>query len=98
MSDDDEKRSLDLLEANHTFPGEYPLTVIALNTDEVTAALLKSVEEGLAEPLAEAARETRSSSGGKYLSHRMRVPCASAADVIRLYARIRLVQGVVTVL
>jgi putative lipoic acid-binding regulatory protein len=94
----DEKRSLDLLEANHTFPGDYHVTVIALNSDEVTAALLDSVQEGLAEPLADAARETRSSSGGKYLSHRMRVPCASASDVIRLYARIRLVQGVVTVL
>ncbi len=95
---DDEKRSLDLLEANHTFPGDYPITVIALNSDDVTAALVESVQEGLAEPLAEAARETRSSSGGKYLSHRLRVPCASAADVIRLYARIRRVQGVVTVL
>jgi putative lipoic acid-binding regulatory protein len=94
----DEKRSLDLLEANHTFPGDYHVTVIALNSDEVTAALINSVQEGLAEPLAEAARETRSSSGGKYLSHRMRVPCASAFDVIRLYARIRLVQGVVTVM
>jgi putative lipoic acid-binding regulatory protein len=48
--------------------------------------------------LAEAARETRSSSGGKYLSHRIRVPCTTAADVIRLYARIKRVQGVVTVL
>ena len=95
---DDEKRSLELLEANHEFPGEYPLTVIALNSDAVTVALVESVQEGLAEPLAEGARETRSSSGGKYLSHRMRVPCATAADVIRLYARIRRVQGVVTVL
>jgi len=95
---DDEKRLLDLLEANHVFPGDYPLTVIALNSEAVTVALIESVQEGLAEPLAEAARETRSSSGGKYLSHRMRVPCASAADVIRLYARIRGVEGVVTVL
>jgi putative lipoic acid-binding regulatory protein len=98
VSDDDEKRSLDLLEANHTFPGDFHVTVIALNSDEVTAALVESVQEGLAEPLGDAARETRSSSGGKYLSHRMRVPCATAADVLRLYARIRGVQGVVTVL
>jgi len=95
---DDEKRSLDLLEANHEFPGDYHLTVIALNSDAVTAALIESVQEGLAEPLVEGARETRSSSGGKYLSHRMRVPCATAADVIRLYARVRRVEGVVTVL
>ena len=98
MSDDDEKRILDLLEANHKFPGDYPITVIALNSEDVTVALVESVQQGLAAPLADDARETRSSSGGKYLSHRLRVPCASAADVIRLYARIRLVQGVVTVL
>ena len=95
---DDEKRAVDLLEANHTFPGDFSITVIALNNEAVTAALVESVQEGLAAPLDEAARETRSSSGGKYLSHRMRVPCASASDVIRLYARIRLVQGVVTVM
>jgi putative lipoic acid-binding regulatory protein len=98
VSDDDEKRILDLLEANHIFPGDYPITVIALNSDDVTAALVESVQEGLQAPLGEQARETRSSSGGKYLSHRLRVPCASAADVIRLYERIRRVQGVVTVL
>lgn len=95
---DDEKRSLDLLEANHSFPGDFPLTVIALNSEEVTAALVRSIEEGLPGPLAEDARETRSSSGGKYLSHRLRVPCAAATDVIRLYARVRQVSGVVTVL
>ena len=95
---DDEKRSVELLEANHAFPGDFPLTVIALNSEEVTAALVQSIEEGLPGPLAADARETRSSSGGKYLSHRLRVPCAAAADVIRLYARVRQVNGVVTVL
>lgn len=95
---DDEKRRLDLLEANHEFPGDYPITVIALNSDAVTAALVESVQEGLAAPLGDEARETRSSSGGKYLSHRLRVPCESAADVIRLYERVRRVDGVVTVL
>jgi putative lipoic acid-binding regulatory protein len=98
VSEDDEKRTRDLLEANHTFPGDYPITVIALNSEDVTAALVDSVQEGLGAPLGDDARETRSSSGGKYLSHRLRVPCASSADVIRLYERIRRVQGVVTVL
>jgi putative lipoic acid-binding regulatory protein len=95
---DDEKRSIDLLEANHVFPGVFPLTVIALNSEAVTAALLSSIEAGLPDPLPAAARESRLSSGGKYASHRVRVPCAAAADVIRLYERVRLVDGVVTVL
>ena len=40
MSDDDEKRSLDLLEANHTFPGDFHVTVIALNSDRYIEAYL----------------------------------------------------------
>jgi len=40
---DDEKRSIELLEANHQFPGEFPLTVIALNSETVTVALVQSV-------------------------------------------------------
>lgn len=95
---DDEQRSLELLEANHSFPGDFPLTVIALNSEEVTRALVQAVEEALPAPLPDDARETRLSSGGKYISHRLRVPCAAAADVIRLYARVRQVSGVVTVL
>ena len=95
---DDEKRTLALLEANHTFPGEFPLTVIALNNDAVTAAIVVSVEEGMEGRLAADAHETHLSSGGKYRSHRLRVPCAAAADVIRLYARVRGVDGVLTVL
>ena len=95
---DDEKRTIDLLEANHAFPGDFPLTVIALNSEAVTEALLLSIQEVLAEPLPANARESRLSSGGKYASHRLRVRCVAAADVIRLYARVRLVEGVVTVL
>lgn len=95
---DDEKRTLELLEAHHAFPGEYPVTVIVLNSDGITGALVAAIEDELAVTLAATACETRSSSGGKYLSHRLKVPCAAAADVIRLYARIRRVEGVVTVL
>jgi len=95
---DDEKRSLELLEANHAFPGDFPLIVIALNSDEVTAAVINAAQEGLPAPLPPDAHETRLSSGGKYISHRLRVPCAASADVIRLYARVRAVSGVVSVL
>jgi len=95
---DDEKRTLALLEANHAFPGEFPLTVIALNNEVVTAAIVVSVEEGMDGRLVPEAHETHLSSGGKYMSHRLRVPCSAAADVIRLYARVGRVDGVVTVL
>jgi putative lipoic acid-binding regulatory protein len=95
---EDDQRTLALLEANHVFPGPYPLSVIALNTDEVAAAVRRSVEEGLSAPLGDADWESRVSAGGKYASHRVAVPCLEAADVIRLYERVRRVDGVVTVL
>ena len=98
MSDEDERRTLELLEANHVFPGEFHFTVIARNDESVTAAIVLSIEAGLGAPLAEAAREIRLSSGGKYVSHRLTVPCATAADVVRLFAGVRRVDGVMTVL
>lgn len=95
---DDEKRTLELLEANHSFPGDYPLVVIAQNADDVTAAVYRAVAEETGAAPGDEARESRSSSGGKYLSHRIAVRCQGAADVVRLYARLRRVDGVVTVM
>jgi putative lipoic acid-binding regulatory protein len=107
---DDQQRTLALLEANHAFPGDYPLTVIARNDEAVTAAVLLAIQEvlrealgeglgeGLGASLPETAREQRLSAGGKYVSHRLSVPCAAAIDVVRLYERVRRVDGVMTVL
>jgi putative lipoic acid-binding regulatory protein len=87
-----------LLEANHRFPGEYHLSVIALNADGVFAAIRAAIEAGLVAPLEDATWETRESSKGKYLSHRFRVPVQSAADVLALYERLHGLEGVVTVM
>jgi putative lipoic acid-binding regulatory protein len=100
LSDDERARALALLEATHKFPGLYPLSVIALSGTEVATAVREAIEEGLGGvPLAEDALETSvPSSGGKYASHRYRVPCQSPADVLDLYARLRKVPGVVRLL
>jgi len=50
------------------------------------------------EPLADEAYQTVMSRGGRYSSHRFKVPCRAAEDVLALYARIKRVKGVVTVL
>jgi putative lipoic acid-binding regulatory protein len=94
----DRQRAIDLLEANHVFPGEYAFSVIALNEDAITAAVVGAIEAELGAPLEGEAREARPSSQGKYVSHRLRVRCQSAAQVLALYARLRGLQGVVTVL
>jgi hypothetical protein len=96
--DRDRRRAIDLLEANHVFPGDYAVSVIALNAEEVTAAVIAAVQAGLPGPLDEAAHEARPSAQGKYVSHRLTVPVADAEGVLALYARLRGIEGVITVL
>lgn len=91
-------RAIALLEATHSFPVEYQVSVIAQNVDEVVADVRAAVEEGLPAPLTGDAYQSVPSSGGRYVSHRFRVPCARPEDVLALYARIRRVKGVITVL
>ena len=106
------ERAMALLEATHDFPCEYEITVIAFNREPVTAALRR--ELGLGERDAEAARpgasaearpgepghrhRIRPSREGKYLSHRFSTRVDHAAQVIELHARLRAVDGVVTIL
>ena len=92
------KRAIELLEANHSFPGDFSLSVIARSDDAVEAAVLAAAAAGLGRPLAADAHERHPSAHGKYVSHRLKVPCASAEEVLVLFARLRAVDGVVTIL
>jgi putative lipoic acid-binding regulatory protein len=92
------QRAIALLEANHVFPTEYAVSVIAVNTDGVTQEIVAAVCAELEGPLPGEAHEVRPSAQGKYVSHRLAVPCANAEHVLRLYARLRAVEGVKTIL
>ena len=92
------RRAIDLLEANHDFPGDFTVSVIARNDEGVSEAVLAAAAAGLGAPLGEGAHERHPSAHGKYVSHRLKVPCASAEAVLVLYARLRAVDGVVTIL
>ena len=83
-------RALALLEAAHQFPCDYALTVIAFNREEVEAAVREAVEP--------TRHERVSSRGGKYVSHRFEVRVVTSTDVLEIYARVRQVEGVVTIL
>jgi putative lipoic acid-binding regulatory protein len=93
---DERKRAIDLLEANHAFPCEFFVSVIARNEDAIEVAVLAAARADAV--LASVRHERHASSGGKYVSHRLEVPCASAEEVLLLYARLRAVEGVITVL
>src|SRR5262245_54146360 len=92
------RRAIELLEASHVFPGTFSLSVIARSDEIVEAAVLAAAAVGLDGPLAVDAHERRPSEHGKYVSHRLQVPVASAEDVLALYARLRAVDGVISIL
>jgi putative lipoic acid-binding regulatory protein len=95
---EDRDRLLALLQAQHTFPGEYYLSVITFTEETIFAALQAAIDEGLARPLDPASCERTASRTGKYTSHRFRVHCLAPEDVLALYDRVRRVTGVVNVL
>lgn len=114
--DDAVARALALLEATHQFPCEYAITVIAFNSEVITAAVRQEAEarvnladadpatgDGSRHPMSAGGAggsgyQARASREGKYLSHRFSVPVRAAAEVLDLYARLRAVEGVVTIM
>lgn len=92
------RRAIELLEANHGFPCSFSLSVIARTDDAVEAALLAAAAVGLGQPLGKDAHHRKPSTHGKYVSHRLNIPCQSAEAVLDLFARLRAVDGVITIL
>jgi putative lipoic acid-binding regulatory protein len=96
-SDDDRaarQRAIELLEANHQFPGDFSVSVIARNDDGVEAAVVAAAGAGLSSDT----HERKPSAGSKYVSHRLVVAVSDAGAVLDLFARLRAVEGVITVL
>jgi putative lipoic acid-binding regulatory protein len=95
-SDEEKRRSeIDLLDACFDFPGDFSLSVIAHNEEEVRAAVLAAATAGVEAPVA---HQQQPSAGGKYVSHRLEVRCASAAEAHALRLRLLGVGGVIKVL
>ena len=88
-------RDIELIEACYAFPGEFPLSVIARNEDAVVDAIVGLATAG-GRPLSSHERQT--SSGGKYVSHRLQVRVGSALEAHALRVAMRGLDGVMTVL
>jgi putative lipoic acid-binding regulatory protein len=94
-------RALSLLEATHQFPCAYSVTVIAFNQEAVTAAVRQAAYHSQTDAESSANGgdyQSQESSAGKYRSHRIAVNVPDAPSVLALYARLRSVEGVVTLL
>jgi putative lipoic acid-binding regulatory protein len=91
----DARNELELIEACYAFPGDFELAVIARNDDETLKRVLDAAATSAGLPLG---HEQKASGGGKYVSHRLRVRCASAEEAQSVRARMRALPGVMTVL
>jgi putative lipoic acid-binding regulatory protein len=96
VSTEEHSRAIALLEANHAFPTDYALSVIARNAEDVAAMVVAAAFEDADRPAG--AHQTLPSSGGKYISHRLTIHCEDAEHVLRVYARLRAIEGVLTIL
>ena len=92
---EEQRQELELIESVYDFPGDFSLSVIARNQEDVVAAILAAAITEAGAPLA---HERQPSSGGKYISHRLRVRVGSAHEAYAVRTRLRAVPGVKTVL
>jgi putative lipoic acid-binding regulatory protein len=95
---DERERALAILRAAHQFPVRYEISVIAISGPEITTAVRVAIESWMSGALGDDDHQTVPSRGGKYTSHRFRVPCDEAEDVLELIALLRAIEGVVTTL
>ena len=72
--------------------------MIARNAEEIAERVVAAAFEDVAAARPEGAHETLPSSGGKYVSHRLTIRCTDAEHVLRIYARLRTIDGVLSIL
>ena len=90
-------RAIALLEANHAFPTDYSISVIARNDEAVQELVLGAAFAETGERPKDA-HEILPSSGGKYVSHRLTIRCTDAEHVLRIYARLGAIDGILQIL
>lgn len=88
---------VELLLANHHFPGAYHLSLVTMNDEAVVITCKALVEEG-GKRVPDADWELRHSSTGKYVSHRVRVYVDTAHDVVAIYDRLWGTTGLVSLM
>jgi putative lipoic acid-binding regulatory protein len=88
---------IEALQANHHFPGPDHISLVTLNEKAVVMTVRALVEEG-GKPVPDVDWQLRTSSQGKYVSHRVRIHVGSAHDVVAIYERLWGVTGLVSVM
>jgi putative lipoic acid-binding regulatory protein len=94
----DRQQLIEIIEATHEFPGDYPLSIIVLNDSAVQNQVRMAVDAGLPKPLPDSACTVVASSRGRYISLRFMVPCENADDVLAVHERVKGIPGIIKVL
>jgi putative lipoic acid-binding regulatory protein len=91
-------RLIEMLEANHSFPGPFSLAVVTKNEDAIRTTLRSVIEAMLHDPLLDEHWVQQPSATGKFVSHRVTIVCRDADHVLTIYAAVQSVQGVIQIL
>jgi putative lipoic acid-binding regulatory protein len=86
--------AIELLEANHTFPGPYMFKVIGRVENGFVARVVAAAREALAEPVDPPFR-VRETSGGRHVAVTLEPTVQSAEQVLAVYRRVRATVGLV---
>ena len=93
--DEERQRSLELLNATHSFPCEFTIKVIGTADDEFVGRVVKTVEAAISMGVP---YKTRSTPNGKHVSVTLEPYLSRAEDVLAIYDKIKSVPGVVMTL
>ena len=89
--------SRELLEATHTFPGQYTFKAIGASDDHFVGRVVAAVRCELGEEI-EPSFSTRSTAGGRHVCVTIEPSVADADEVLLIYASLREVEGLVLLL
>lgn len=92
---DEETRLLELLDAQHDFPGPYSFKIICRNTPGAPEGILAALKSETGLDLSSDGEDMRASRAGKYVSFRVVLEAKQAADVLAVYARLRVYDSVI---
>jgi uncharacterized protein len=93
----DHRPALDLLESVHQFPGVYQIKAIGTVAHEFEARVVDVVSSELVSP-SELDYSVRTTPGGRHVALTLDITVQTAAQVRRIYARIRELQGLLLLL
>lgn len=88
---------IDLLKANHSFPGPYIFKVIVENRSGLLDEVMELLDQAVQRKLS-GNKTQRESSGGKHASLTLELVMMSAEEIHTIYATLKTISGVVLIL